>query len=78
MLQRLCELHAGGPPLYELKYSHAGPNGYLYFTYRVFIPGVALPFTGLVMTLPGPTVAAVQEEARQAAAEHVLRAFRKV
>ncbi|XP_070693097.1 dead end protein 1 [Pempheris klunzingeri] len=73
LLQKLCEVTGVGQPLYELYYSHAGPDGFLYFTYKVCIPGITTAFEGLVMILPGPSAATMPEEARRAAAQQVLQ-----
>ncbi|XP_071776175.1 dead end protein 1 [Centroberyx gerrardi] len=77
LLHKVCEVFGCGQPLYELHYSHAGSDGFLYFNYRVRVPGVIVPFTGLVTILPGPTDATLQEEARRAAAQQVLQAIYK-
>ncbi|KAM7388901.1 hypothetical protein PAMP_022905 [Pampus punctatissimus] len=73
LLHKVCEATGFGQPLYEVYYSHTGPDGFLYFTFRVFIPGLTPAFKGLVMILPGPTVTNTLEEARQAAAQQVLQ-----
>ncbi|XP_023273625.1 dead end protein 1-like [Seriola lalandi dorsalis] len=73
LLQKVCEATGVGQPLYEMYCSHAGPDGYLYFIYKVRIPGITVPFKGLVMILPGPTPTNTLEEARQAAAQQVLQ-----
>ncbi|XP_056295922.1 dead end protein 1 [Pseudoliparis swirei] len=72
LLRELCEANAVGPPLYELCYSHSGPDGFLYFTYKVCISGITTAFKGLVMIFPGPTPTAMLEEARRAAAQQIL------
>lgn len=73
LLHKVCEATGVGQPLYEMYYSHAGPDGFLYFTYTVCIPGITMPFKGLVMILPGPTATTMLEEAWQAAAQQVLQ-----
>nr|USE40363.1 dead end [Rachycentron canadum] len=73
VLQRLCEASGVGQPLYEICYSHTGPDGFLYFTYMVCVPRVMEPFRGLVMVLPGPTATSTLEEAQQVAAQQVLQ-----
>ncbi|XP_068571449.1 dead end protein 1 [Cebidichthys violaceus] len=73
LLCKLCEATGVGQPLYEMYYSHAVPDGFLYFTYKVCMPGITTVFKGLVMILPGPTATATLEEARQAAAQQVLQ-----
>ncbi|XP_040911951.1 dead end protein 1-like [Toxotes jaculatrix] len=72
LLHKVCEATGVGQPLYKMYYSHAGPGGFLYFSYTVCIPRLTAPFKGLVMILPGPTVTATLEKARQAAAKQVL------
>ncbi|XP_068443871.1 dead end protein 1 [Clinocottus analis] len=73
LLRELCEASGVGPPRYEIRFSHSVPDGFLYFAYEVRIPGVAATFSGLVTTLPGPSAAALQEEACRAVAQHVLQ-----
>ncbi|XP_018549906.2 LOW QUALITY PROTEIN: dead end protein 1 [Lates calcarifer] len=73
LLHKVCEATGVGQPLYEMYYSHTGPDGFLYFTYTVSIPGITMPFKGLVMILPGPTSTAMLEEAQQAAAQQILQ-----
>ncbi|KAM6953353.1 dead end protein 1 [Aplochiton taeniatus] len=75
LLRSLCETHGGGPPLYHLQFHHAGPDGFLYFSYRVRVPGLAVPFSGLVAALPGASLSGTREEAHHAAAEQVLQAL---
>nr|XP_020466919.1 dead end protein homolog 1 [Monopterus albus]QBA57712.1 dead end [Monopterus albus] len=72
-LLKLCEATGLGQPLYEVSYSHAGPDGFVYFTYMVCIPGITMPLKGFVTVLPGPTSITMLEEAQQAAAQQVLR-----
>ncbi|XP_031175423.1 dead end protein 1 [Sander lucioperca] len=72
LLRTLCEANGVGQPLYEIYYSHAGPDGFLYFTYEVCVPGTSTPFRGLVPILPGPTASSMWEEAQRAAAQQVL------
>ncbi|XP_023129277.2 dead end protein 1 [Amphiprion ocellaris] len=73
LLQKLCEAVGVGEPCYEMQYSHAGPDGFLYFTYKVRIPGITAIFKGLVTILPGPNAGTMEEEARRAAAQQVLQ-----
>lgn len=73
LLGKLCEATGVGQPLYEMYYSHAGPDGFINFTYRVCIPGVSAPFKGLVAVLLGSSTATMLEEAQQAAAQQVLQ-----
>ncbi|TDH07843.1 hypothetical protein EPR50_G00110350 [Perca flavescens] len=72
LLSTLCEANGVGQPFYEIYYSHAGPDGFLYFTYEVCVPGTSAPFRGLVPILPGPTAPSMWEEAQRAAAQQVL------
>ncbi|XP_041652757.1 dead end protein 1 [Cheilinus undulatus] len=72
LLCRACEASGMGRPYYEIHLSHAGPDGFLYFTYEVSIPGIPTAFRGLVMILPGPSALATMEEAQHAAAQQVL------
>ncbi|XP_046880471.1 dead end protein 1 [Hypomesus transpacificus] len=78
LLQQLCMASGGRPPLFELLYQNTAPDGFLRFSYRVCVPGLGVPFTGMVQTLPGPSATAMQEEAQRAAAEQVIRALRRV
>ncbi|XP_038550452.1 dead end protein 1-like, partial [Micropterus salmoides] len=73
LLHKMCEATGVGQPLYDMYYSHAGPDGFLYFTYKVCIPGITTAFKGLVMILPGSTAATTLEEAQRAAAQQVLQ-----
>ncbi|XP_059202243.1 dead end protein 1 isoform X2 [Centropristis striata] len=73
LLHSLCEVNGVGPPLYEMFYSHTGPDGFLCFSYTVGIPGVPRAFGGLVGVLPGPSPCSTMEEAKRAAAQEVLR-----
>uniref|UniRef100_A0A672ZWI1 Dead end protein 1-like n=1 Tax=Sphaeramia orbicularis TaxID=375764 RepID=A0A672ZWI1_9TELE len=75
LLCRLCEMQGFGRPVREIHYSHAGSDGFLYFTYKVCIPGISQTFTGLVMILPGPSASSMLEEASQATAQQVLQAL---
>ncbi|KAM9356789.1 dead end protein 1 [Symphorus nematophorus] len=72
LLRRMCEASRVGQPLYEMYYSHTGPDGFVYFTYKVCIPGLPMAFEGVVMILPGPNSSTMQEEAQRAAAQQVL------
>ncbi|XP_042349300.1 dead end protein 1 [Plectropomus leopardus] len=73
LLRKLCEATGVGQPHYELYYSHAGHDGFLYFTYKVCIPGVTEAFEGLVMILPGHSANSMLEEVRRAASQEVLQ-----
>ncbi|XP_074503930.1 dead end protein 1 isoform X1 [Sebastes fasciatus] len=73
LLHKLSEATGVGQPLYEICCSHAGPDGFLYFAYKVCIPGITAVFNGLVMILPGPTATTTLEEAQRAVAQQVLQ-----
>uniref|UniRef100_A0A7N8YE00 DND microRNA-mediated repression inhibitor 1 n=1 Tax=Mastacembelus armatus TaxID=205130 RepID=A0A7N8YE00_9TELE len=73
LLRKMCEANGAGQPLYEMHYSHAGPDGFLYLTYTVYIPGTIMPLKGLVTVLPGPSATTMMEEAQQATAQQVLQ-----
>ncbi|XP_026213676.1 dead end protein 1 [Anabas testudineus] len=73
LLSQLCEATGFGQPLYEMYYSHGGPDGLIYVTYSVCIPGITAPFKGLVTVLLGPSMDTMLEAARQAAAKKVLQ-----
>ncbi|XP_037317426.1 dead end protein 1 [Pungitius pungitius] len=72
-LHELCKATAVGQPLYKTYYSHAGPDGFLFFNYKVHFTGAPATFEGLVMILPGPSVTSTLEEAQRAAAQQVLQ-----
>ncbi|KAK6298444.1 hypothetical protein J4Q44_G00314990 [Coregonus suidteri] len=46
-----------------------GPDGFQCISYRVYVPGLATPFTGMVQTLLGPNPEAIQDAARRATAQ---------
>lgn len=69
----MCEAAGFGQPQYEIKVSHTGPDGYLYFTYKVWIPGINMAFEGVDVILPRPTNITTIEEAKQAAAHQILQ-----
>ncbi|XP_010900699.3 dead end protein 1 [Esox lucius] len=75
LLQGVCEVYGRGEPLYHLQYLCTGADGFLYFSYQVYVPGLATPFTGTVQTLPGPNPVAVEREAQKATAQQVLGAL---
>lgn len=76
LLNYICKRSGFGQPRYEISCNHAGPDGYLNFSYKVCILGMNT-FEGVIMILPGDTVASTLEEARGAAAQEVLRLFHK-
>ncbi|KAJ8405447.1 hypothetical protein AAFF_G00319200 [Aldrovandia affinis] len=73
LLRRVCELFKVGAPLYDLQYLHTGSNGFLYFAYRVVIPDIPLPFTGVAQILPGTSAPTLRDEVQRTAAERVLK-----
>ncbi|XP_036403544.1 dead end protein 1 [Megalops cyprinoides] len=75
LLLRVCQLFHAGPPVYDLQYLQTRPDGFLSFAYRVTVPGLPLPFTGVVQILPGTGAATLQDEIRHAAAERILSAL---
>uniref|UniRef100_A0A672FEE3 RRM domain-containing protein n=1 Tax=Salarias fasciatus TaxID=181472 RepID=A0A672FEE3_SALFA len=76
LLRRLCQRTGFGEPLYDLRYSHTGSDGFLYFAYSVTIGGVCGAFRGQVTILPGPPTAAVLREAQREAAAQLLQRVR--
>ncbi|XP_072529664.1 dead end protein 1 [Salminus brasiliensis] len=72
-LQWLCELHGLGVPLYDVRYHHTGPDGFLHFNYRVIIPRLPIPLCGAVQVLPGPSITSMEEEVHRATAEQVIK-----
>lgn len=72
LLHKMFEAAGFGQPRYDIYCSHAGPDGFLYFTYKVCIPGLSSAFEGVVMILPGPTPSTTMEEAQRAAAQQIL------
>ncbi|KAJ8337529.1 hypothetical protein SKAU_G00364950 [Synaphobranchus kaupii] len=73
ILLRVCEVFKVGPPLYELQFLHTGSNGFLYFAYRVMIPGFRFPYTGVAQILPGTSAPLLRSEVQRAAAERILK-----
>ena len=73
VLRKMSEATGFGQPHYEMCYSHTGPDGFLHFTYEVYIPGTAPTFKGSVMILPGPNASTMLKEAERAAAQQVLQ-----
>ncbi|KAK2849573.1 hypothetical protein Q5P01_009407 [Channa striata] len=78
LLGKLCEASGFGRPLYEMYYSHTGPDGFAYFSYRVSVPGVKLPFEGLVWVLLGHRTTNTLEKVQQSAAQQVLERVYKL
>nr|XP_023685152.1 dead end protein homolog 1 isoform X1 [Paramormyrops kingsleyae] len=75
LLRKVCDMLDLGPPLYSTQYLCSSPEGFLCFAFRVLIPGVPLPYTGMTRVLPGCSGAAQREEVYHAAAEHILRSL---
>ncbi|XP_061622269.1 dead end protein 1-like [Phyllopteryx taeniolatus] len=71
-LQEICTALGIGYPQFEFFCSHARPDGFLTFTYRVNIPGAGV-FPGLLIILPAPAFASTLEVVREAAAHRVLQ-----
>lgn len=74
-LHWLCELHGLGEPLYNMRYDHTGPDGFLYFAYRVMVPGLDMPFCGVVHVLPSTCANNMKAEVQRAAAKQLLEAI---
>ncbi|KAG9281250.1 dead end protein 1-like [Astyanax mexicanus] len=72
-LKWLCELYGIGVPLYDVRYHHTGPDGFLHFNYRVIIPQLPIPLCGSVQVLPGPSISSMEEEVQRATAEQVIK-----
>ncbi|XP_067312574.1 dead end protein 1 [Pseudorasbora parva] len=77
-LQSMCEVNRLGAPQYEVRYHHTGPDGFLYFAFKVLIPGLPLPLFGAVQILPGTSAQAMKGEVCRAAAEQVIQTMCKV
>lgn len=77
LLHWLCELNGLGVPLYNVRYDHTGPDGFLYFAYRVVVPGQALPFCGMVHVLPSTCANNMEAEVHRAAARQLLNTMEK-
>nr|AXB22549.1 dead end [Rhodeus ocellatus ocellatus] len=77
-LKRMCEANRLGVPQYEVRYHHTGPDGFLYFSFKVLIPGLPLPLYGAVQILPGTSAHATKGEVCRAAAEQVIQTMCKV
>ncbi|KAK3558319.1 hypothetical protein QTP86_017275 [Hemibagrus guttatus] len=75
-LRWLCEQHGLGVPIYNMRYDHTGPDGFLYFSYRVVVPGLAVPFCGVAHVLPS-TCGNMEAEVQRAAAKQVFGALWK-
>ncbi|KAK3526327.1 hypothetical protein QTP70_024286 [Hemibagrus guttatus] len=75
-LRWLCEQHGLGVPIYNMRYDHTGPDGFLYFSYRVVVPGLAVPFCGVTHVLPS-TCGNMEAEVQRAAAKQVFGALWK-
>lgn len=75
LLHWLCELNGLGVPLYNVRYNHTGPDGFLYFAYRVVVPGLASPFCGVVHVLPSTCANNIEAEVHRAAAKQLLNAL---
>ncbi|KAL6473925.1 hypothetical protein MHYP_G00174860 [Metynnis hypsauchen] len=72
-LQWLCELHGLGVPLYDVRYHHTSPDGFLHFNYRVIIPRLPVPLSGAVQILPGISTNIMENEVHRAVAEQAIK-----
>lgn len=72
LLNNMCQRAGFGKPHYEISCCHAGRDGYLHFSYEVFILGINRSFDGVVMILPGASATSTMQEARGAVAQQVL------
>ncbi|XP_056328521.1 dead end protein 1 [Danio aesculapii] len=77
-LQWMCEVNRLGSPQYEVHFHHAAPDGFLYFAFKVLIPGLPLPLYGFVQILPGTSARAMKGEVYRAAAEQVIQTLCRV
>lgn len=71
LLNYMCEISGFGQPQCEISCRNAGPDGYLHFSYKVFNLGINI-LEGVIMILPGASVASTMEEARGAVAQQVM------
>lgn len=71
VLNYMCEINGLGQPQIEITCRHAGPDGYLHFSYKVFNFGINI-LEGVVRILPGASIASTMEESRGAVAEQVM------
>ncbi|KAK6474720.1 dead end protein 1 [Huso huso] len=71
---QLCMSCQFGSPWYDMQLLRTGPDGYQYFCVKVFVPGLPLPFEGVVKILAG-CLATVEEEVKMAAASQILKAL---
>ncbi|XP_056133653.1 dead end protein 1 [Lampris incognitus] len=78
LLHKLCQMHGVGNPQFELHCEYVGPGGFLYFNYKVHVPGVTMPFSGEVRVLPALSVKVTIEEACDGVAKKVLQTFNKL
>ncbi|XP_062856741.1 dead end protein 1 [Trichomycterus rosablanca] len=74
-LRWMCELQGLGVPLYNVEYHHTGPDGTLYFTYKVAVPGLPVPLCGVVRILLSTSSCNMEAEVHQAVATQLLRAM---
>ncbi|XP_056133665.1 dead end protein 1-like [Lampris incognitus] len=78
LLHNLCQMHGLGNPHFELHCEYVQPDGFLYFNYKVHVPGVTMSFSGDLKVLPAPSVKFVMEEACDDVAKKVLQTFNKL
>ncbi|XP_057708653.1 dead end protein 1 isoform X1 [Corythoichthys intestinalis] len=74
-LGNICAAIGIGAPQFEFNLNHICREGYLYFSFKVCIPGTGMVFQGQLGLLPGPTEAATMEKVQELAAQHVLRSL---
>ncbi|XP_010778805.1 dead end protein 1-like, partial [Notothenia coriiceps] len=73
LLCELCEAKGVGVPQCNLTLNQAGSKGFMFFFYKLSVPGITPDFKGQVMILPGPSAYDTVAEAHQAAALQVLQ-----
>ncbi|XP_052471619.1 dead end protein 1 [Carassius gibelio] len=77
-LQWICELHRLGTPQYEVRFHRTSSDGFLYFNFKVLVPGLLFPLNGVIQILPGTSIQAMKAEVYRAAAEQVIQTMCKV
>nr|AVI59171.1 dead end [Paedocypris progenetica] len=77
-LEWMCKVSSMGTPQYEVRFHHTSPDGFLYFSYKVVIPGLPLPLFGCAQVLPETGPRAMKREVCRAAATQVIQNMRKV
>lgn len=72
LLSNMCQAAGFGEPRYEISFHKTGPDGYLHFTYKVFVLGINMSFPGVIKISPAAAVISSMEEAWGVVAQHVL------